>query len=112
MEHVIVDAILAASAHDDTAAIDAQTLRYEDIDSPNESVALEILFRNRLTWHDWTLVVDALQKVFKGDYVYCLFDVMLNVRGARTEFMGIGSLYNPSHAQTGTARRSWDIELA
>lgn len=95
MEHVIVDAILAASAHDDTAVIDAQNLRYEDVDSPNESVALEILFRNQLTWHDWTLVVDALQKVFKGDYVHCLFDVMLNVPEAQTKYMGVGSLYNP-----------------
>ena len=112
MEHVIVDAILAASEHDDFAVIHAQTLQYEDVHSPNESAALEIFFRQRMTWHGWTLVVDALQKVFKGDYVHCLFDVMMKVPQAETKYMGVGRLYNPSNVQAGTARRSGNIGLA
>lgn len=112
MEHIIVDAILAALGHDDHAAIDAKTLRYEDIDSPNESAALEMFFRKRMTWNEWTLVVEALQKVFKGDYVHCLFDVMKTGPQAQVEYLGIGRLYDPNNAQAGTARRSHNIGLA
>lgn len=109
MEHIIVDAILAAEEHDESAAIDARRLRYEDVESPNESAALEIFFRNQMTWHGWTVVVDALQKVFNGEYVHCLFDVMLTVSHAEVAYMGFGRLYDPRNIHTGTARRSRNI---
>ena len=112
MEHIIVDAILAALEHDDNVAIDAKTLRYEDVDFPNESAALEMFFRKQMTWHEWTLVVDALQKVFKGDYVHCLFNVMKTIPQAEVEYLGIGRLYDPNNAQAGTAGRSLNIGLA
>ena len=112
MEHIIVDAILDALGHDDYAVIDAKTLRYEDVDSPNESAVLEMFFRNKMTWHGWTLVVDALQKVFKGNYVHCLFDVMMTVPQAEMKYLGNGRLYDPNNAQAGTARRSRNIGLA
>lgn len=98
MEQVIVNAILAAAEHDDEAAIDARKLRYEDVDSPNGSAALEIYFYNQMTWLGWTLVVDAVQKVFKGDYVHCFFDVMLALPQAELKHMGIGTLFDPKKA--------------
>ena len=112
MEHIIVDAILVAIDHDDSALIDAKTLRYEDVDSPNESAALEMIFWKQMTWHSWTLVVDALQKVFKGEYVRCLFDVMMIVSQGEMDYLGVGTLYDPKNAQGGTAQRSRNIGLA
>ena len=94
MEHIIVDAIFDAEAHDETSTIKAGKLRYEDTESPSETAALEIFFRFPMTWHGWTTVVDALQKVFKGDYVNLWFDVVINERqGPR--YVAIGRLFDP-----------------
>lgn len=99
MEHVILDAMLAVEEHDDHAAISVPTLKYEDVDSPTtESAVLEMFFRSRITWHRWSLVVDALQKVFKGDYVKLMFDVEVIISPAELMYIGSGTLYNPKDA--------------
>ena len=108
VEHIIVDAILAAEGHDETATINARRLRYEDTESPNETAALEIFFRNPMTWLGWTTVVDALQKVFKGEYVHLWFDVVIK-EPQGTRYLAIGRLFDPRKVPDGTARRSHSI---
>ena len=99
MEHIILDAMLAVEEHNDHAAISVPTLRYEDVHSPTtESAVLEMVFRRQTTWHRWSLVVEALQKVFKGDYVNLMFDVQVNITPAELMYIGSGTLYNPKDA--------------
>ena len=89
--------MLDVEEHDDHGTIDVKTLRYEDVDSPSpsDSAVLEMFFHSQMTWHRWSLVVEALQKVFKGDYVDLMFDVMLTVRPAELKYLGTGRLFDP-----------------
>lgn len=98
MEQVILNAMLDVGEHDDQGAINETTLHYEDIYSPTERAALEICPRNRMTWHGWSLVVDALQKVFKGDYVELSFGVAMTVTPTQLRYLGLGRLYKPKDA--------------
>ena len=87
--------MLEVEEHDDHEEINVTTLRYEDVDSPTEKAALEIFFRTRMTWLQWSLVVDGMQKVFKGDYVDLLFDVVMAVTPTKLKYIGRGRLYDP-----------------
>lgn len=98
VEQVILNAMLDVGEHDDQGAINETTLHYEDIYSPTERAALEICPRNRMTWHGWSLVVDALQKVFKGDYVELSFGVAMTVTPTQLRYLGLGRLYKPKDA--------------
>lgn len=98
VEHVILDAVLDAVEHDDHEAINVTTLRYEDVHSRTESAALEMFFRSPMTWDGWSIVVDALQKVFKGVYVNLVFEVAVALTPGKLRYIGPGRLYNPKDA--------------
>ncbi len=98
VEHVIADAMLDVAEHDDEEAINVTQLRYEDLHFPNESAALEMLFRSVMTWKEWALVMDTLHKVFKGDYVALLFNVVMRLPQAKVRYLGNGRLYHPNDA--------------
>ncbi len=94
--------MLDVEEHDDQEAINVTTLRYEDVVSPTERAALEMYIRSPIrspmTWDGWSHVVDALQKVFKGDYVELLFEVEVTVTPTKWRYIGRGRLYNPKDA--------------
>ena len=90
--------MLDVAGHDDHETINVTTLRYEDVNLPTESSALEMFFRSKITWHGWSLVVEALQKVFKADYVDLMFGVAMTIRPGELRYIGFGRLYNPKDA--------------
>ena len=98
MEQVILNAMLDVEEHDDYEMINVTTFRYEDVNFSTESAALEMFLRSQMTWYEWSLVVDALQKVFKGDYVDLVFGVAMTVTPAKLRYIGFGRLYNPKDA--------------
>ena len=98
MEQVILNAMLDVAVRDDHETISVTKLRYEDVNLPTESSALEMFFRSKMTWHGWSLVVEALQKVFKDEYVNLMFGVAMTVRPGELRYIGFGRLYNPKDA--------------